>query len=295
MSYQIIVHGGAYDNDSDFALRKRICSNIVATLEKDLSRGAAALDICERAINMLEDDPLFDAGTGSYIQTDGEIRMDASLMTSEMELGCVLQISNVKNPISIARKILENPLHCTLSGEGANQFAEEMGFARYDPKTPETREIHANIVSSLAGDRSYGNITAKYGPHSPSLGTVGCVVRDRKGKIAAGTSTGGRQVCYQGRVGDSGQPGNGTYADRYAAISCTGIGEKIMRVGMARIIALYVEQGDTLDNACEKAMNKLAVIDGRGGVIAISHKGEVAYKFNTRTMDFAMLVRGSDE
>ena len=121
MSYQIIVHGGAYDNDSDVALRKRVCEDIIAALEKDLSQGVGALDICERAINMLEDDPLFDAGTGSYIQTDGEIRMDASLMTSDMDLGCVLQISNIKNPISVARKILENPLHCTLTGECAVQ------------------------------------------------------------------------------------------------------------------------------------------------------------------------------
>jgi beta-aspartyl-peptidase (threonine type) len=295
VSYQIIIHGGAYDNNSDVALRKRVCSNIVAALEKDLSRGAAALDICERAINFLEDDPLFDAGTGSYIQTDGEIRMDASLMTSEMELGCVLQISHVKNPISVARKILENPLHCTLSGEGANQFAKEMGFARHDPRTPETRKLHDEIVRTLDGDFSYRHIADQYGPRAPSLGTVGCVVRDRHGMIVAGTSTGGREICYQGRVGDSGQPGNGTYADRNAGISCTGVGEMIMRVGMARIIALYVELGDSLDSACEKAMDKLTAIGGRGGVIAISHQGEIAYKHNTRAMDLAMAMRGNDK
>jgi beta-aspartyl-peptidase (threonine type) len=295
MSYQIIVHGGAYDNHSDVALRKRVCGGIVAALEKDLSRGAAALDICEQAINMLEDDPLFDAGTGSYIQTDGEIRMDASLMTSDLDLGCVLQIGNVKNPISVARKILENPLHCTLSGEGANQFAREMGFARHDPRTPETRKIHEKIVRTLSGDFSYANIATHYRPRPPSMNTVGCVVRDRHGMIVAGTSTGGREVCYQGRVGDSGQPGNGTYADSHAGISCTGVGEMIMRVGMARIIALYVELGDKLDSACEKAMNKLAAIGGRGGVIAISHKGEIIHKHNTLAMDFAMAMGESNE
>jgi beta-aspartyl-peptidase (threonine type) len=295
VSYQIIVHGGAYDNDSDVALRKRVCGDIIAALEQDLSRGAAALDICERAINMLEDDPLFDAGTGSYIQTDGEIRMDASLMTSDLDLGCVLQISHIKNPISVARKILENPLHCTLSGEGANQFAREMGFASHDPKTPETRALHDKIVRKLNRDFSYTNIAAHYGPHAPSMSTVGCVVRDRHGMIVAGTSTGGRAVCYQGRVGDSGQPGNGTYADRHAGISCTGVGEMIMRIAMARIVALYVELGDSLDSACQKAMTKLAAIGGRGGVIAISHKGEIVHKHNTRTMDFAMAMRGSEE
>lgn len=291
MSYQIIVHGGAYDHASDAALRRRVCADIVAELEPDLRKGAAALDICERAVNMLEDDPLFDAGTGSYIQTDGKIRMDASLMTSAMDLGCVLQISGVKNPISVARRILENPLHCTLSGEGAEQFARELGFPSHDLKTPETQALHDRIIQSLAGDFSYRNIAAHYGPQSQSLGTVGCVVRDLKGMIVAGTSTGGREVCYQGRVGDSGQPGNGTFADRHAGISCTGIGEKIMRVGMARIIALYVELGDSLERASEKAMAKLAAVGGRGGIIAISHKGEVAHLHNTNTMDFA-LARG---
>lgn len=294
MSYQIIVHGGAYDSDSDFTLRKRVCGDIVAALEPDLSRGATALDICERAINMLEDDPLFDAGTGSYIQTDGEIRMDASLMTNDLDLGCVLQISNVKNPISVARKILEHPLHCSLSGAGANQFAAEMGFAPHNPRTPETTALHDKIVRKLDGDFSYANIAAKYGPRPPSMNTVGCVVRDRHGMIVAGTSTGGREVCYQGRVGDSGQPGNGTYADRHAGVSCTGVGEMIMRVGMARIVALYVELGENLDSACDKAMAKLAAIGGRGGVIAISHKGEIVHKHNTRTMDFAMAMRRSE-
>ena len=295
MAYQIIVHGGAYDSDSDFALRKRVCGDIVAALVKDLSQGAAALDICERAINMLEDDPLFDAGTGSYLQTDGEIRMDASLMTSDLDLGCVLQISNVKNPISVARKILENPLHCTLSGAGANQFAREMSFASHDPRTPETRALHDKIIRKLDGDFSYANIAAHYRPRPPSMNTVGCVVRDCHGMIVAGTSTGGREVCYQGRVGDSGQPGNGTYADLHAGVSCTGIGEMIMRIGMARIVALYVELGDSLDSACDKAMTKLAAIGGRGGVIAISHKGEIVHMHNTRTMDFAMAMRGSEE
>jgi len=291
VSYQIIVHGGAYDHASDAALRKQVCSDIVAELEAELRTGAAALDICERAVNMLEDDPLFDAGTGSYIQTDGEIRMDASLMTSEMELGCVLQISGVRHPISVARKILETPLHCSLSGEGANCFAAEMGFTSHDLKTPETQALHDRIIQPLGGDLSYRRIATHYGSHAKSFGTVGCVVRDLNGMIVAGTSTGGREVCYQGRVGDSGQPGNGTFADRHAGISCTGIGEKIMRVGMARIIALYVELGDSLLLACDKAMAKLAEVGGLGGVIAISHQGEVVHMHNTRTMDFA-LARG---
>jgi len=286
--YQIIIHGGAYEPDSEAETRNKNCQLIIKEIEKDLIKGARALDACERAINLLEDDPLFDAGTGSYLQTDGKIRMDASLMTSDLDLGCVLQISGVKNPISVARKILENPLHCTLSGEGANQFAREAGFTTCDLKTPHTAELHQNIIQALGGDRSYKNIYEKFGPSSKSFGTVGCVVRDATGMIVAGTSTGGREVCYQGRVGDSGQPGNGTYANRFAGVSCTGVGEMIMRVGLARIIALYVEIGDTLEQACEKAMAKLRDIGGRGGVIAISHRGEIVFKYNTKGMVYAL-------
>ena len=290
MSFQIIIHGGANEIVGETDTRNQHCKEIINDVADNLRNGANALDACEKAVNLLEDTPIFNAGTGSYIQTDGEIRMDAAIMTSMLELGCVLQISDTKNPISVARKILEDPLHATLSGEGANQFAQELGHTRHDLKSDEKIRIHKEILASLDNDYSYKNTSAIKTSLGHSLGTVGCVVRDNDGLIVAGTSTGGLNICYPGRVGDAGQPGNGTYANQFAGVSCTGIGEKIMRIGMARIIALYVELGTELDKACDMAMNKLGEIGGRGGIIAISHTGEIAYKYNSKTLSVAAIT-----
>jgi len=290
--WQLILHGGACDTGTAGRAEERaaICSDIAEAVALDLKRGAHALDVCEKAVNMLEDDPHFNAGLGSYLQADGRIRMDASIMTSELELGCVLQISGIRNPISVARKLLENPMHCTLAGDGADEFAAEQGFATEDLRTPKRIATYEDIEVALSGDTSYTRVAELYAERSVgSLGTVGCVVRDCRGKIVAGTSTGGRSVSYPGRVGDSGEPGSGTYADRYAGISCTGLGEATMRIGVARIIALYVESGDDLQTACRRALQKLEGIGGRGGVIGISHTGEIAHACNTRDMDFAVL------
>lgn len=287
LSFQIIIHGGANERVAETNERNRYCKEIINTVARDLRGGANALDTCEKAVVLLEDTPIFNAGTGSYIQVDGKIRMDAAIMTSKLELGCVLQISDVKNPISVARKILEDPLHTTLSGDGANQFSREIGYSRHELKTDEKTRIYKKILTSLDNDISYKNTSATKSSLGQSLGTVGCVVRDNSGLIVTGTSTGGLSVCYPGRVGDAGQPGNGTYANQYAGISCTGIGEKIMQIGMARIIALYVELDIPLEEACNRALTKLGEIGGLGGVIAISNKGEVAYKYNSKTLSMA--------
>ncbi|MDX8390808.1 MAG: isoaspartyl peptidase/L-asparaginase [Mariprofundaceae bacterium] len=288
MSFQIIAHGGANNLEIESEERQEMCQRIVSESAIALSKGALALDVCELTIQALENEPVFDAGTGSYIQTDGTIRMDASLMTSELDLGSVLQISDVKNPISVARKILENPMHAILSGEGANNFARESGFISHDVYTDARRASYAAVTAPLQGDLTYSHLADVYVNHSASsLGTVGCVVRDHTGLIVAGTSTGGRKVCYQGRVSDSGLPGNGTYANAWAGASCTGVGEKIMRLSLARLLSFYVESGDNLNIACQKSINKLSEIHGDGGIIAISSQGEISYNHNTRYMSVA--------
>lgn len=288
MGYRIIIHGGLNYSSERNEEETDICKQIVNTVEHDLKQGANALDACEKAINLLEDHPFFDAGTGSYIQIDGKIRMDACIMTSNYDMGAVLQISDVKNPISVARKILENPYHTVLSGDGAMAFAKESGFPAYNPMTEETLNIYRGVVETLKNDISYRNLCDHKETIQRLTGTVGCVVQDQNGLIAAGTSTGGRKVCYPGRVGDSGLPGNGTYADPFAGISCTGEGEKIMRIGMARAIAFSVESGYSLSESCRNVLNKLKSVDGRAGVIAVSRQGEIAYAFNTPAMPFAL-------
>jgi len=288
MSCQIIIHGGAHDLVSENDKRNTICQHIIDSLKDDLCHGADALDICEKAINALENEPLFDAGTGSFIQVDGMIRMDASLMTSDNQLGAVLQISNIKNPISVARKLLEDPMHVVLSGAGADQFAKEMGFNNYDPAIGKQKDTLQKVLKKLNGDLSYRNISQHFSSSfNDSLGTVGAVVRDNNGKIAAGTSTGGRKVCYPGRVGDSGIAGNGTFANQYAGISCTGIGEKILIIGAARLIASYVECGKSIVTACDDTIKQLKLIGGLGGFIAISQKGNMCAVHNTACLTHA--------
>jgi beta-aspartyl-peptidase (threonine type) len=288
MSYQIIIHGGANDLLSEADKRKAQCESIVNQIEEVLKNGGNALDACEAGIKLLENDPTFNAGTGSYLQLDGKPRMDASIMDSNLNLGAVIQITNVKHPISVARKLLEKKLHSTLSAEGALLFAKEQGFETFNPAIPKQIKSYQENIEKLKGNISYDNIVTDYEVcTSDKLGTVGCVVRDDSGLIVAGTSTGGLRVCYPGRVGDSPLVGAGMYANKFAGVSCTGIGEKIMRLTLARNITFYKEQGLTLDEACDKAINELTAINGDGGVIAISKDGEITAKFNTKTMSWA--------
>ncbi|MDH5597278.1 MAG: isoaspartyl peptidase/L-asparaginase [Candidatus Peregrinibacteria bacterium] len=289
--FQIILHGGANQLVNEAELRDRQCQSILAKLVAYAeSAQVSALDICEYAVRALEDDIAFNAGTGSYLQMDGNVRMDASLMDSDLRLGAVMQIEKIRNPISVARALLEKPMHCTLAGGGANRFAAELGAEVSELKIEKQEKTYTTLLSEIEGNLSYKSLlVAKRMPPESKLGTVGCVVRDkRSGLMAAGTSTGGLKVCYPGRVGDSGMVGAGNYANEYAAISCTGIGEKIMRISLARLVSFYVEEGLSLKAACDKAMAKLELIEGQAGLIAISHKGELAYAYNTKTMSFAI-------
>ncbi|QQS58672.1 isoaspartyl peptidase/L-asparaginase [Candidatus Peregrinibacteria bacterium] len=288
MSYQIILHGGANDLTEEKGIRQEACERIADEAEKMLKENASTLDVCEKTVCLLENNPLFNAGTGSYLQIDGKPRMDACLMTSKLQLGAVIQITDVQNPISVARKLLELDFHSTLSGEGASRFAAEYGFL---PKSVITENQNANFLSAqkkLKGDISYKNLIQSFHlSGADKLGTVGCVVRDTNGLIVAGTSTGGLKVCFPGRVGDSPLVGAGNYANSFCGVSCTGIGEKIMRLSLARLVSFFIENKETVQNACQKAITQLGEIQGDGGVIAISHFGEIGFSFNTKTMSSA--------
>lgn len=293
MSYQIIVHGGANDLVSEEQNRKELCNEIVKKIANFLDSGKSALDACEYGIKLLEDDITFNAGVGSYLQLDGTPRMDACIMDSNLRLGSVIQIENIKNPISVARKLLERNLHSTLSGQGALLFAKEHGFNTYNTSTEKQLLNYRETINKLNNDISYDNVIKSYEIcSSDKLGTVGCVVRDSTGTIVAGTSTGGLKVCYMGRVGDSPLVGAGIYANKFAGVSCTGIGEKIMRITLARSISFYKESGMSLKDAVKKGIKELGEINGVGGVIAISNSGEIVADFNTKTMSWASFSKG---
>jgi beta-aspartyl-peptidase (threonine type) len=288
MSYQVIVHGGANDLVHEDRERKEHCEAIVRNLEQMLKEGKDALDVCEAGVKMLEDNPLFNAGTGGYLQTDGKCRLDACIMDSNLRLGSVIQIENIKNPVSIARKLLEKEVHSTLAAEGALIFAQEEGFPVRSVVTEKQVQVYLENMKYLKGDISYNTLERFYkDPKREKLGTVGCVVRDQEGYIVAGTSTGGLKTCFPCRVGDSPLIGCGNYANEYAGISCTGVGEKIMRVTLARTVAYGIEQGLSLKESLEKGMKDLEKLKGDGGIIAISCKGEVEYIFNTKVMSYA--------
>ncbi len=263
----IIVHGGAgriRDND----LRPRLDGCRAAALQgwKILRHGGAALDAVEAAVVVLEDDSLFNAGTGSTLSASGKVEMDAAIMDGHtLRVGSVAAVQRIKNPIRLARHVMEDGRHVMLVGEGALAFAREIGFPECDPEA---------LIVPAERER-----------WKEKHGTVGCVAFDRNGKIAVATSTGGTFNKLSGRVGDSPLPGCGTYADDSGGVSCTGNGEAIMRLVMGKsAIELLKTGGDPQAAACQAITLLAERTGGTGGLIIIDGKGRVGYARNTERM-----------
>ena len=214
MTWAIAVHGGA--GDWDEALHEQARAGVYAAVKQGgtlLAQGSSALDAVTAAVTVLEDDPLFNAGTGSVLNRDGEVEMDASVMTGhDLGFGAVAAIRRVRNPVLVARRVMESSGHALLVAQGAVRFARKHGFGDYDPITEAAR---------IAFQRARAELR---------LGTVGAVALDGEGRLAAATSTGGTLLKLPGRVGDTPLPGAGTYATSDAAVSATGKGELTMRV-----------------------------------------------------------------
>ena len=289
--WAIAIHGGAgvISKDIDPKVRAEYEEALAAALNHGkmmLENGTQALDVVEHVINMLENDPHFNAGKGAVMTADGTHELDASIMDgSNLACGAVAGVKTVKNPISIARKVMTETSHVLLAGEGADLFAKQQGveLVPNDYFTTEKRkkQLEASQKSSAAVlDRT----SADYFDYDKK-GTVGCVVLDKKGNLAAGTSTGGMTNKKHGRVGDAPIIGAGTYADNNTcAISATGSGEEFIRFGVARDISAIMEYKKvSLKQAADEVIfNKLA--KGDGGVIAVSHTGEIAMPFNSLGM-----------
>ncbi len=236
---------------------------------KVLRRGGRALDAVVAAVVVLEDDPRLNAGTGSRMRTDGRIQMDAALMDDTMEAGAVAAIERVKNPILVAHDVLRTP-HILLVGPDALAFARANGHADYDPATPESRK---RLEESLRKIRE-GRVPAYYKKfnHLDLHGTVGAVARDRRGRFAAGVSTGGTSFMLPGRVGDSPILGSGIYAGPAGAVCATGIGEEIMK----RVLSKYVYDRITEGRSPQRAAEMGVKLFPRGvsvGVIAVGKRG----------------------
>ncbi len=279
----IAVHGGAGALDDsgtsglgpDAPRREGVARAAQAAWDL-LRKGGSALDAVVLAASILEDDPTFNAGTGATLTSRGDVELDASLMDgSTLAAGAVACVKDVRNPIVLARAVLERSGHLLLVGEGASGFAREVGIASW----PNDRLVTPHQRARFEAARGVA-------PSKVGGGTIGAVARDRDGHVAAATSTGGMFLKRPGRVGDSPIIGAGTYADdRLAAVSATGHGEPIIRVTLARLVADLVGAGRSPAEAAEEGIRVLGTrVSGQGGVIVVGSTGEPGFGFNTPAM-----------
>lgn len=274
----LVVHGGAWDIPARFHEAHRAgCAAALQCGWALLESGHSALDAVEAALQLMEDDPTFDAGIGSVLTSAGTVEMDAALMDgASLRIGAVTTIQHYANPIRLARRVLEASSHHLLVGSGAEAFAATQGFeAIVNTRLVVEREWEA-FERFQAGERELAD---DFGGHD----TVGAVALDAAGNLAAGNSTGGVSFSLPGRVGDAPLPGVGYYADNLVgAAACTGWGEQIMRVGLALRAIHALEQGATVQAAATQAIALLqARVQGKAGIILLSPQGEVGVAHST--------------
>lgn len=288
MQPKIIVHGGVSRSNDDESERKKDVINACKTgyavlLEKD------AVEAVEIAIRNLETSAYLNAGVGSYLQLDGRVRMDASIMKDDLSAGAVIGIEDVEHPISVAKRVMDTTQHVILSGPLATEFAHSEGFPRYDPRTRTKINLWMEIMDEFRQKTTYEQIfhVDKYLKDDGfNLGTVGCVAMDAGGNIAAGTSTGGLKMNVPGRIGDSGIIGAGTYCSKYGGVSCTGYGEKILILSLGKQVVNYLKhkKSVTAMDAAKYGIEELNSLQAPGGIICIDKEGNIGYAHNTEIM-----------
>lgn len=268
----IIVHGGAG------ALREEHIETVLTGCRDAalagwhvLDTGGASLDAVVAAVTVLEDNPTFNAGTGATLNAEGKVQLDASIMQGAgLKAGAVAAVERVRNPIQLARKVLEDGRHVLLVAIGAERFAHVQGMSECDP-------------AALITDRQRRLWKKKHG-------TVGCVALDSNGRLAAGTSTGGLLGALPGRVGDSPQIGSGTYANDIGGVSCTGIGEDIIRVVLAKTTVDLLGTGYDSATAARQALESFErQTQGEAGLVVIDRHGNVGFARNAQHMPVAWI------
>lgn len=280
-SFSIVIHGGAgYMNpetmsEAEQAAYHKKLHEALSLGKQMLEEGESAVNTVEKVINIFEDSPLFNAGKGAVFTNVGTCELDASIMDGKTKkAGAVAGVAHVKNPISAAVLVMNKSPHVLLAGSGADKFAEENGLQPVENSYFYTEDRRKAL------ERAKKSNAEKHG-------TVGCVVLDTYGNIAAGTSTGGMTNKRYGRVGDSPIIGAGTYADNdFGGISATGAGEYFIRLAVAYdIIAQMHYQGISMQEAAENTvLKKLPDLGGRGGIIGLDAEGNVVYVFTTDGM-----------
>jgi L-asparaginase / beta-aspartyl-peptidase len=279
---RLALHGGAGDaaGGADHGPHRAALREIAQLGHQLLREGKSALDVVEHVVIRLEDCPLFNAGVGAVLNRDGMPELDAAIMRgADRGCGAVTGVSRVRNPVQLARAVMEKSPHVLFMGVGAEALARELGIAEVTPEYFVTEERFRQLK-----DAHRRNVIAL--DHDSAFGTVGAVARDRDGHLAAATSTGGLTNKHPGRIGDTPIIGAGTFADdRTAALSCTGTGEAFIRSGFCfHVHARMAYSSLDLEEACAEALELVRGFKGRGGCIAIDQAGNVVLPYNSKVM-----------
>lgn len=280
----LIVHGGAgtiRDPEGHRAGVSRAAEAGFVVLEE----GGSALEAVLAAVRVLEDDPVFNAGTGSALTLQGEVEMDAAVALGDGRFGAVACVRGVQHPVDLARVVMEETDHLLVVGEGANQLARRHGFPPYNPVTEERLAQWRRALEAARQGQGY------YRRFGGWYSTVGAAARDASGRVAAATSTGGIVLKLPGRVGDTPIPGAGTFAGRHGAASATGHGEGILRVALTRRVEGLMAQFPA-DEACRRAIDEAQASGVEAGVIGVDSQGRIGFAFNTPFMAWAYRVAG---
>lgn len=268
---KIIIHGGFFsESEQSHEVKTAKQNSLKAIAEKafEYLQTHSAFEAAAYAVSLLENDELYNAGTGSQIQGDGIIRMSAAIINGETEkMSGVINIENVKNPILVAKALIGEDDR-VLGGSGAKKYATAHGFEDYSTEIPQRRKEYEEKLKN------------------GGKGTVGCVAIDQDGKLAAATSTGGKGFEIPGRISDSATVA-GNYANSFCAVSCTGVGEDIVSNATAAKIVTRVTDGMNLENAFTKTFEELKAINGFAGAIAIDKAGNIFHQDSNPTMVFA--------
>lgn len=287
MSAVVVVHGGAWAIPDELA-KASVDGVKVAACEgfSVLKRGGSALDAVEAAVRTMEENSVFNAGNGATLNVDGEVELDAIIMDGRtLANGAVSSVKNITHPVSLARAVMEKTDHTMLTSRGANLFAESINMLTVPTDTLVSEyerkqwEEHKTYVAGVKED-----FNCQW-----AHDTVGAVAVDCAGNVACATSTGGIRNKMVGRVGDSPIVGSGGYADNLSgAVSCTGHGESILKVTLARLILSHIEQGKSVADSSQLSLQYMADrVRGAGGAIVVSPSGQWAATFTTNRMAWA--------
>ena len=280
-TWAFALHGGAGAvAGRDYAETEAHLAELAAACRHKLERGGRALNVVEFAVNELETCGLYVAGRGSAPNSAGYVELDASIMDGATRgAGAVAALRDFVSPIGVARAVMEKTPHVMLAGTGAAAFARAQGFAEVEDPSAYYR-LPVGVTRDDVTDIAHG--------------TVGAVALDREGHLAAATSTGGTFGKLEGRIGDTPLVGPGTWADDAVAISCTGIGEHIIRSGGASSIAFRYKSGIALDDAVQEMLDEVARLGGDGGLIAVTRDGQIAMPYNSEGMKRACASSTAD-